>query len=118
MKITTVTMIIVSILSFSCLQINEEVLKTNEPEKIELKTALKEPFEELFYIGAAVEPFQLNNAAHANLLKRHFNSITAENAMKPVSIQPQEGTFNFNGADMIVNFAAQNGMGVRGHTLV
>ncbi|HKX32106.1 MAG TPA: endo-1,4-beta-xylanase, partial [Blastocatellia bacterium] len=51
-------------------------------------------------------------------LKKHFNSITAENAMKPGPLQPTEGVFNFGPADTLVNFARANNIGVRGHTLV
>jgi endo-1,4-beta-xylanase len=44
--------------------------------------------------------------------------VTAENEMKFQSLQPTEGTFTYGPADGIVNFAIQNGMKVRGHTLV
>jgi endo-1,4-beta-xylanase len=46
-----------------------------------------------------------------------MNSLTAENAMKWSSIEPTEGSFNWTGADRIVDFASNNGMKVRGHTL-
>jgi endo-1,4-beta-xylanase len=70
-----------------------------------------------FRMGAAIEPTE-TTGVHAELLKKHFNSITAGNAMKPGPIQPIEGMFNFGPADTIVNFARANGIGVRGHTLV
>ncbi len=70
-----------------------------------------------FSIGAAVEPNQLEGE-HAALLKKHFNSIVAENAMKPASIQPTEGYFNWGSADQIAEFAKANHMSMRGHTLV
>jgi uncharacterized repeat protein (TIGR01451 family) len=70
-----------------------------------------------FRMGAAIEPVK-TTGVHAELLKKHFNSITAENAMKPGPIQPTEGVFNFGPADTLVNFARANGIGVRGHTLV
>lgn len=38
--------------------------------------------------------------------------------MKPVNIQPEEGKFNFTEADKIVKFAKENGMEMRGHTLI
>jgi len=58
-----------------------------------------------FTMGAAVAPSTLDNADAAKLLKRHFNSLTAENVMKWSSLQPTEGPFNFTYADEIVAFA-------------
>lgn len=71
-----------------------------------------------FHMGVAIEPSALENNQAVNLIKRHFNSLTCENAMKWSSLQPSLGTFCFSNADKIVNFAQQNGMKVRGHTLV
>jgi endo-1,4-beta-xylanase len=51
------------------------------------------------------------------MIKKHFNSLTAENVMKPALIQPQENVFSWENADKIVDFAQANGMKVRGHTL-
>jgi uncharacterized repeat protein (TIGR01451 family) len=70
-----------------------------------------------FRMGAAIEPVK-TTGVHAELLKKHFNSITAENSMKPGPLQPTEGVFNFGPADTLINFARANGIGVRGHTLV
>jgi len=69
-----------------------------------------------FPIGAAVARAQLIGT-HAQLLTRHFNSVTAGNAMKWDALQPAEGTFRFTDADAIVAFAEANNMAVRGHTL-
>jgi endo-1,4-beta-xylanase len=70
-----------------------------------------------FPIGAAIEPNQLGDI-HADLLTMHFNSITAENVMKPGPLQPVEGQFNWAPADTLVNFARANNMRMHGHTLV
>lgn len=70
-----------------------------------------------FPVGAAIWQGDITGV-HADLLKKHFNSITAENDMKPSFLQPTEGTFNFTTADAFVNFAKANQMRVRGHTLV
>ncbi|GAB4213154.1 MAG: endo-1,4-beta-xylanase XynA [Roseiflexaceae bacterium] len=79
--------------------------------------ALKEVLAGSFLIGAAIPPSQ-TTTSHADLLKRHFNSITAENAMKWEAIEPQEGQFTWSDADTIVQFANANGIKVRGHTLL
>jgi endo-1,4-beta-xylanase len=70
-----------------------------------------------FPIGAAVEPWQLDTI-DGRLLAWHFNSVVAENAMKPPRVQPSEGRFEFSDADRIVEFALRHGMKIRGHTLL
>ena len=53
-----------------------------------------------------------------DLLKKHFQIITPENCMKPVAIQPTQGSFNFAQADAFVAFAQQNKFEIVGHCLV
>jgi endo-1,4-beta-xylanase len=74
-------------------------------------------YEDSFKIGAAVEPFQLEGES-AEVLKHHYNSIVAENTMKPMHIQPKEGEFYWDDADKVVQFAKENDMYLRYHTLV
>ncbi len=76
-----------------------------------------ETFADYFPIGAAIWQGDITGV-HSELLKKHFNSITAENDMKPGSLQPTQGVFNFTAADVLVNFAKASHMLVRGHTLV
>nr|AIX48023.1 XynSL4 [Planococcus sp. SL4] len=78
---------------------------------------ISERYADSFAIGAAVEPFQLEGKS-GEVLKHHYNSIVAENVMKPISIQPEEGKFDFEEADKIVKFAKENDMEVRFHTLI
>ncbi len=73
--------------------------------------------EEYFNVGVAIPPSFVDNQKKADLIKRHFNSITAENDMKWSNLQPTEGTFIYTNADKIVAFAQANGMKVRGHCL-
>jgi endo-1,4-beta-xylanase len=80
--------------------------------------SVKDTYSTTFLIGAAVETYQFDSLRHTQLLTYHFNSLTAENAMKPGSIQPISGTFNWAGADQLVQFARDNDMAVHGHTLV
>lgn len=93
--------------------VKEEV----EPSVEEDIPSLYEVYSDYFPIGAAIEPFQ-TNGLKADLLKKHVNWIVAENAMKPVSLQPTEGNFNWTQADQLVEFAKANSMEVRFHTLV
>ncbi len=79
-------------------------------------TTLAAKYANHFSIGAAVDSQSVST--HADLLRKHFNSITPENEMKFESLQPNEGNFTFGDADRIVDFATRNGMQVRGHALV
>lgn len=78
--------------------------------------SLKGLFAADFKIGAAVNPSTIRT--QESLLTHHFNSITAENEMKFVSVHPEEQTYTFEAADRLVEFAREHGMAMRGHTLV
>nr|ADD13453.1 family 10 xylanase [uncultured microorganism] len=84
-------------------------------------TTLAGAYKDHFPIGAAVAAgeFDFDSFTHypAHLLAE-FNSLTAENAMKPSIIQPKEGEFNWVHADRIVEYAEEHNMRLRGHTLV
>ncbi len=79
--------------------------------------ALKDALAGDFAIGAAIGP-QNVTGPHADLVKKHFNSVTPTNALKWSRTEPTEGRFDFTDADAIVGFAKANGIKVRGHTLV
>jgi endo-1,4-beta-xylanase len=78
--------------------------------------SLSKVYEEYFNIGAAVNLRTIES--QKDLLRTQFNSITAENDMKFIEIQPAEGHFTFEKADQLAAFAKENGMKMRGHTLV
>jgi endo-1,4-beta-xylanase len=77
---------------------------------------LKDHYKDYFPMGVAVSPRVLSGP-EAELIKRHFNSITAENAMKMGPIHPEENRYNWQDADAIAAFAQANGLKMRGHTL-
>ncbi|CAM3367903.1 endo-1,4-beta-xylanase [Marinicrinis lubricantis] len=79
--------------------------------------SLAESYADYFPIGAAIEPYQMTGL-HADMLKKHMNWLVAENAMKPASLQPREGEFQWEQADRMVQFARENKMELRFHTLV
>jgi endo-1,4-beta-xylanase len=68
-------------------------------------------------IGVAVRTSRLSDTRYTGAV-REFNSLTHENEMKWDTIEPQPGVFNWTAADQTIAFAEQNGMQVRGHTLV
>jgi endo-1,4-beta-xylanase len=77
---------------------------------------LKDYYKEFFPVGVAVAPNSLTGDEKVLILKQ-FNSLTAENVMKPALIHPEEKRYYWDNADKIVNFAESNGMFIRGHTL-
>lgn len=79
--------------------------------------ALKESYSDSFPMGAAVEPEHLEGT-QGEILEKHYNSLVAENVMKPISLQPEEGEFDWEEADKIVEFANENDMELRFHTLL
>jgi endo-1,4-beta-xylanase len=68
-------------------------------------------------IGAALSTAYLSEEAYANTALE-FNYVTPENEMKWEHTEPTRDQFSFDGGDQIVAFANQNGMKVKGHTLV
>ena len=82
--------------------------------------SLKDAYRNTFLIGAALDfrrPDEFN-AAELELIKSQFNVLTPENSMKPASVHPQEGTWNWTQADALVDFCGQNNIRTMGHTLV
>lgn len=79
---------------------------------------LKDAYKDYFMVGVAVNQRNVTNASQSALVKQEFNSMTAENDMKPEPTEPREGEFNWTSADRIANFARQNGIKLRGHCLM
>lgn len=79
--------------------------------------SLKAFFADDFQIGAAIAPFQMTGK-HGDMLEKHYNSLVAENIMKPEIIEPTEGNFYFEAADEMFDFAEEHDMDMRYHTLV
>ncbi len=59
-----------------------------------------------------------DNALYQDIVSNEFNLVTPENSMKWGYVNPEPGVFRFEAADTLMNFAAQHGMAVHGHTLV
>ena len=69
-------------------------------------------------IGAAIGASHLSEAAYAATAAASFDFVTPENEMKWDATEPTQNVFTFANGDAIVSFAKQNGMKVKGHTLV
>ena len=78
---------------------------------------LKDAYKDYFTIGVAVNPANVSVPEQMDIIVREFNSITAENVMKPGEIHPAEGVWNWEAADRVADFCRQNGIRLRGHNL-
>jgi len=78
---------------------------------------LKDAYRDYFSVGVAVNKRNVSIPQQMALVRQQFNSMTAENDMKPVSVHPAEGVWNWGAADSIANFARQAGIKLRGHCL-
>ena len=84
-------------------------------------------FEDCFRIGAAVSSRLTADPELAQILCRHFNSLTADNQMKPFSVLDREATLaqgdprhaatDFSRVDELLAFAREHGISVRYHVL-
>ena len=88
--------------------------QTARPEE---PTGYKDTYKDYFTVGVALNWRNVGSAEQMAIVKKNFNSVTAENAMKPGPIHPQEDVWNWGGADSIANWCRQNGVKMRGHCL-
>lgn len=81
---------------------------------------LKESVGKYCLIGAALNHHQSDGHDNAatEVMRKHFNAAVAENCMKPESLQPVEGKFNFATADRFVGYCESNGLVPIGHCLM
>jgi endo-1,4-beta-xylanase len=89
-------------------------------KQAEKEKTLKDALEGKFYVGAALNERQITgtDSLSIDILKKHFNSIVAENCMKSERIHPEEGKFNWDLPDRFVEFGEKNNMHIVGHTLI
>ena len=88
------------------------------------EATLKDSYADEFLIGT-IMPGGLDPDAtftddpiELGVVARDFNALTAENCMKPMFMQPNEGEYFFKASDDCVDFAEANSMALVGHTLV
>lgn len=88
----------------------------NTTPQMDPSKGLKDYLKKDFLIGVAVARRSINE--DSALIIREFNSVTAENDMKPGVLHPSENTWNWKNADDIMAFAERNKIKVRGHNLL
>ena len=89
--------------------------------------SLCKAFEPYFRVGAALSSRLVKDPELAEIVCRHFNSITADNQMKPASVLNLEATLaqgdpcraavDFSHVDALLSFAREHGLSVRYHVL-
>lgn len=96
------------------------MLGCSTPPKTEKTFPLKEAYGKKFLIGTALNSRHIygSDTLGLKLVKEQFNSIVAENCMKSMYLQPKEGKFFFDEADLFVQFGETNDMHIVGHTLI
>lgn len=103
------------ILVFSLISCSEDNPETPVIPEDKIKSLKEAPYT----IGAAVSvPYLKSDEQYRQLLVKEVNSVTAENAMKMVSLSTAKGRYRWDDADYLVDFALENNMRVHGHTLI
>lgn len=68
--------------------------------------------------GTAVSDSDLDDPAWTEIVRHECSILVAENSMKWRTMQPRADQYFFDPADKLVEFGQNNGLAVRGHTLV
>ena len=114
MKSRNISLLTLLLLLLCSANVNAQGPRFGQPE---MPGGMKDSYKDYFAIGVAVNQRNVSNPDQIALIKKEFNSITAENDMKPGEIHPKEGVWNFERADKIANFCRENGIKLRGHCL-
>jgi len=85
-----------------------------------LLPSLRAAFEKDFVVGVALDGRLPDDykASELDLIRTQFAAITPANCMKMMHLQPEEGGFDFQMADDLLDFATANRLRVCGHCLV
>lgn len=104
---------------------------TPTPVPVDYDTAvIKDIYADYFTVGAVLNGTGIKTAGLTDMVKTHFNSLTMENEMKPSALLDYNTTISdpekynespavsFAAAEQGLIFARDNGIKMRGHTLV
>lgn len=113
MRVRHITLSMLMIAALSACNGGKQAAALPEP-------SLKDAVGDKFLIGAALNVAQSSgrDTDAVKLVKKHFNSIVAENCMKSEEIHPEEHRYDFSKADEFVKFGEENGMFIIGHCLI
>ena len=107
------TLILASILMIGCGE------KKTIPE-VQKEPTLKEAFKSNFLIGSAVNDNLVSkkDSLGEQIVLTEYNTITPENSMKWMYMEPEQGKFEFETADKYIDFSTKNDIAFIGHNLV
>jgi len=97
------------------------VTSCSDSGKKEVKEhGLKDHFNGIFLVGAALNGQQImgEDSLAQEFIVKHFNTITAENAMKWERIHPRPDEYNFVLADSMIAQGMRNDMFIVGRCLL
>jgi endo-1,4-beta-xylanase len=88
--------------------------------QIMAQNTLAEATKGKFLFGVAVNMQQVNgvNPRESELIAKEFNTIVAENCMKPQPIHPEENRYVWTDADKVIAFGEKNKQVITGHCLI
>jgi len=91
----------------------------NELSNVQSITPLKTIYKDHFLIGNIINGRYMTGE-YLDLLTTHYNTVTAENDMKPNSLAPRErgGQYRWDTADSMVRLMDDYDIQIHGHTLV
>lgn len=69
------------------------------------------------FMGTTSEAAGWSTNEIGTLVKTHFSSVTSQNELKWGALANAPGVYDFDRADETVDFAEENGLRIRGHTL-
>lgn len=107
------TFLLASILMIGCGEKKTTVEVQKEP-------TLKEAFKNYFLIGSAVNDNLVSkkDSLGEQIVLTEYNTITPENSMKWMYMEPEQGKFEFETADKYIDFSTKNDIAFIGHNLV
>ncbi|KKN93443.1 hypothetical protein LCGC14_0198760 [marine sediment metagenome] len=88
--------------------------------EVQKEPTLKEAFKNYFLIGSAVNDNLVSkkDSLGEQIVLSEYNTITPENSMKWMYMEPEQGKFEFETADKYIDFSTKNDIAFIGHNLV
>ncbi len=103
---------------------------TPTPVPVDYKNvAVKDVYADYFLVGGVIGSNGISNPSVSDIITTNFNSVTMENELKPNSLldyltsisdpkYDESPAINYNNLDYALKYAKDNGLKMRGHTLV
>jgi endo-1,4-beta-xylanase len=115
MKIVAILFLVFFVFNFSTCGSAQTPAPASQPQILPLKTI----YQDHFLIGNIITGKYMRGD-FLQLITKHFNTVTAENQMKPDHLAPRQrgGQYNWEPADNMLKLMTDNGIKVHGHTLV